>query len=336
MRILVSFRPETRNAPFEAARLRKNIKGSLELNGIDYVENIAASPDLCHFISPEELPLAEFAEEEGIPYVVSAFFCENDPDASFFASAKKKATPILKERAFKIFAKASCVFVPNEGFKKLLNSESGLESLRVEVIEPGVNLARFSDDKNEKNQSFAQYFRFSKNEKMVFVLINGFQNADLLETIKKIAIGLPGYRIFVTGWDNGKGAKVPGRLTKKMPPNVFFQPFLDDDLYRVALSEAIAAIAFSFEPARPLFEYEAYAAKTPYFLAGNGEPFPMRIGEASKTPEEIIDILLSPSSKQLEESIIEGYEKARRASLKEVGRKLIGFYGEILKGGDAK
>ena len=67
MRILIHFDPGPSKDAFLGARLRKNIKGALELQNIVWVDSIYAKADICHLLSPLDEALAKEAKEEGIP-----------------------------------------------------------------------------------------------------------------------------------------------------------------------------------------------------------------------------------------------------------------------------
>lgn len=85
MRILIHFDPGPSKDAFLGTRLRKNIKGALELQNIVWVDSIYAKADVCHLLSPLDEALAKEAKEEGIPIVTSAFYTEDDPFASFLS-----------------------------------------------------------------------------------------------------------------------------------------------------------------------------------------------------------------------------------------------------------
>ena len=104
MKILVRFVPGARNDIFEGTRLRKCIKGGLELNNIKWVESIFAEPDVCHFLSPIDEAKAHEAKAEGYPVVVSALYAESDPYCRYlerspenFYSLPQKSLKMLNE-----------------------------------------------------------------------------------------------------------------------------------------------------------------------------------------------------------------------------------------------
>ena len=54
MKVLVSFNPGKKIDNFEGVRLRKCIKGALEIASIPYTTYIGDEYDVAHFISPRD------------------------------------------------------------------------------------------------------------------------------------------------------------------------------------------------------------------------------------------------------------------------------------------
>ena len=83
MKILVSFNPGKKSENFEGVRLRKCIKGALEVADVPYTIYVGDNFDVAHFISPKEENKIDTIVANGIPVVVSALYCESDPAASW-------------------------------------------------------------------------------------------------------------------------------------------------------------------------------------------------------------------------------------------------------------
>ena len=75
MKILVSFQPNKKASDFEGVRLRKTIKGALEMVGIEYTTSIVDKYDVMHLISPDDENKENDAKENDIPVIVSALYC---------------------------------------------------------------------------------------------------------------------------------------------------------------------------------------------------------------------------------------------------------------------
>ena len=54
MKVLVYFQPSPKHDNFEGARMRKTIKGALEVIGQKYTSNLYDEYDVAHFMSPED------------------------------------------------------------------------------------------------------------------------------------------------------------------------------------------------------------------------------------------------------------------------------------------
>ena len=66
MKICVFFQPKDKYDNFEGMRLRKSIKGALELVDVPYSRNIIDNYDIIHFVSPDdELKINDAIEELG-------------------------------------------------------------------------------------------------------------------------------------------------------------------------------------------------------------------------------------------------------------------------------
>ena len=72
MKVLVHFQPSPKFDNFEGARMRKTIKGALEMVETKYTSNLLDDYDVTHFISPEDEGRMNIAIERRKPVVVSA------------------------------------------------------------------------------------------------------------------------------------------------------------------------------------------------------------------------------------------------------------------------
>ena len=68
MKVLVHFEG-TKIGQTEGARMRKTIKGALELQEIKYTTTVLDTFDLAHFMSPEDVLKIHFAMEQRAPVV---------------------------------------------------------------------------------------------------------------------------------------------------------------------------------------------------------------------------------------------------------------------------
>lgn len=173
MKVLVRFAPGVRFDSFEGARLRKNIKGGLELNDIKWVDSVFADPDVCHYLSPVDVTKARDAKDDGYPVVVSALYSESDPFGCFLDRDNNNCCS-LPPRSLKILELADKILVPCLSAKNLL-FQCGLKNKNIEVVSPGVNLTRFEDLDALESEVFPRYYRIQKNEKYV-VSVGDFED----------------------------------------------------------------------------------------------------------------------------------------------------------------
>ena len=165
MIVFVRFAPGVRNDIFEGTRLRKNIKGGLELNNIKWVESVFAGPDVCHYLTPVDEGKAHDAKLDNYPIVVSALYAENDPYCRYLERGTDSFYA-LSPRAIKLLEMADLVLVPSLSAKNLL-FQCGLQNSAIEIVTPGVNVTRFEILDPLEGEVFHRYFRLSKDDRYV-------------------------------------------------------------------------------------------------------------------------------------------------------------------------
>ena len=156
MKVLVYFTPNKNTDNFEGVRLRKSIKGALEIADVHYTTYIGDEYDVAHFISPRDESKINEVVANNIPVVISALHCESDPAASWLdykASKDGKREIILSLKNVKILNKATLVLVPSEGAKELLIN-SGVTS-DIEIISPGLICLGLTSQELTKKKYFS-------------------------------------------------------------------------------------------------------------------------------------------------------------------------------------
>ena len=179
MKVLVYFQPSSKHDNYEGARMRKTIKGALEVIGATYTTNLYDDYDVAHFMSPDDENKLNIALERNVPIVVSALFGEDDPTTRFLNHKNKdgKRTVTLKAKALKMLNKANLILVPCESAKEFLIA-NGVNK-PIETIIPGVNLARFNFSREDEKELFYRYFREDKNKKLVLAVGEYTNNMDV-------------------------------------------------------------------------------------------------------------------------------------------------------------
>ena len=168
MKVLVSFNPGKNSDNFEGVRLRKCIKGALEVANIPYTNYAGDYFDVAHFISYRDEKTIDSVIANGTPVVISALYCESDPSASWLEyKTNKKGNRItsLSPRGLRVLNKANLILVPSKSAKEFL-IESGV-TRDIEIISSGVNISRFDYSREDEKDIFYRYYQEDKNKKIL-------------------------------------------------------------------------------------------------------------------------------------------------------------------------
>ncbi len=331
MRILIHFNPGRKKDIFAGARLRKNLKGALELNNIQWLDSVYAFPDVAHLLSPSDNDIAKYARNEGIPVVVSALFSEEDPTASFLM-LDLQGHPILTPKARKILELADLIFVPNDSGKELVAKE--FPSKHIEIVTPGVNPLRFEFAETVSDLSFCRYERFSRCEKY-YLTVGNYADSETVKSLIAIAKLAPHTRFFFLGGGVGSKASPLKTLNKKSPGNLSFLPIINEDLYCSALKNASGLLLFDSIMENTMAVLEAFASKTPVFHIGDlnksdaVKKYPDIIKNFN-SDKEIADFITSFDKSSYEETIMKGYQVAEENNLLTLGKKLNELYKSLI------
>ena len=263
MKIFVRFQPSNVYDNFEGARLRKTIKGALELSNIPYTNTLMDDFDIAHFIYVEDESVVQELKERNIPIVVSALYCEYDPSASYIEYKNKdgEISYSIKSKALKFLETVDLVLVPNESAKKML-LDAGLNT-PIKICPPGVNFARFDFSRDDEKELFYRYFACEKDKNIVIAIGDCSDDVDGLNTINQAAKVCPDVNFYYL-LKNEHGNKLTlkqKRQFKKCPSNVVHTVLVPDDIYRSALLNADVYIHSGYKPAGLVSIYEAMAAK---------------------------------------------------------------------------
>lgn len=334
MKSLVYFNPGPRNDCFEGARLRKNIKGALELNGVSWVESLFALPDILHVISPEDENKVHDAKMDGMKVVVSALYSESDPFARYYTK-DLDGYYVLKNKAQRTLEAADLILVPSLSAQKSLLA-SGIKNPAIKVLTPGVNLTRFEKSDPIETAVVYRYLRFGENEKFV-ISVGDYGDNAIIESFLSVAKMVPMVRFFFVGLSHhGKASEFTlKKLNKEAPKNVKFLDLLEDDVYRSAMMNASIYLCFEGAYPDPMLALEAMASHCQIMFLGhalNDETFEEKKNCYSyKDPEKLAKGIESYCSGKLTPTIIEGYRQAKSASLSLLGKQLKADYESLLK-----
>ena len=326
------FDPGVRNDIFEGTRLRKSIKGGLELNNIKWVESIFAEPDICHFLSPIDEPKAHEAKADGYPVVVSALYAESDPYCRFLERSPENFYS-LPQRSLKMLNEADLVLVPTLSAKNLL-FQCGYQNQNIEVLPPGVNLARFEEIDPLEAQIFYRYFKLPRETKYA-IAIGDLDDKITIEKAKILAELTPNITFFFFGSTTKTGDAGLKKLNKQSLANLRFAGITEDDVYRSGISGATCFVEFGETISQPVEELEAMAVKVPIVHVGKTRGSGLlQDGVNCYSPSDVTEaakIIDSLSTSKDNAIIMQGYKMARENSLSTFGEKLKGLYESLIK-----
>lgn len=330
MKILVHYAPGPKYDVYEGTRLRKNIKGALELNDITWVESIFALPEIAHFISPLDEAKAHDYREEGAKIVVSALYAEGDETCRYF-EMDKDGSYVLTSKSERLLEEADLIFVPTEADKDLL-TDCGFAHKRISVVTPGINLTRFERPSEIQKVVFRRYMRLKENEKY-FLTLGGYDDKDTIEQLIYIAEKMPDMRFFFIGENQG-GESVSTRLNKKTPRNITFSGLVEDDIYCAGMLGAEAFLLFSTMKTDELPCLEAMAAKTQIVHVGPLKNKRLLVDEvnclAYDNEDDAVTALKMISQGLMTGTTLEARKIAMNHSLKNLGAVLKKEYESLL------
>ncbi len=330
MKVFIPYTSRKATDAFEGSRLRKTLKGACEVADISWVDSPREEVDVAHFLSPLDHALLKDKKKEMVPCVVSAFYAEDDPRASFLSRSSK---PRLTKKAFAMLEDADLILVPSERMKTFLSSV-GI-TVRAEVLDPAVRINRFSNTADEA-KIFRRYFRIRPEEKIV-VATGTYYDKKAFNSIKKAVKACPNLSFYFFGSTYNNDRLGLFRFIRGFgkPRNLHFQNIVQDDIYRSALMNSLAYIATDSSRPSAIGPMEAFASKTQVVAFESARANPLLIeGESCyffKTPEEMGSYLSSLNSGIAESTIISAYAIAKSHNLIHHGDRLKKFYASLLK-----
>lgn len=330
MKVLVLYKPNKKYDNFEGARMRKSIKGALELQNINHVDNKVDFFDVGHIISPNQDSEINEIHDNGAPAVVSALYAESDGNVSYLEKKPNEKKSSLTTKAFKFLNKADLVLVPCESAKSLLLN-SGITS-RVEVCYPGVNLTRFDFSKENETEIFYRYYREDKNKKLVLSVGEYDRKMEGINAFINAARKCPNAVFYYVGRYDGrtKSRLRFKKFFKKFPKNVHFVDVPPDDVYRSALLNASIFMVTTYKITGVTSLVEAMAAKAQIIARKSAifegfleDGITAHMGEFSETLSSLVRDFLDGKIKP---TTIQAYQQVERHHLTNFGEDLINYY----------
>ena len=336
MKVLVYFQPNRKHDNFEGTRMRKTIKGALEMVNVQYTSNLFDDYDVAHFMSPDDESKMNIAIERGVPTIVSALFGEDDPTVRFLNHKSKdgKRTTLLRNRALKMLNKATLVLVPSETAKQFL-IESGVTS-PIEISMPGVNLARFNFSRDDEKELFYRYFREDKNKKIVLAVGEYDNNLEGIHAFINVATKRDDTVFYYVGsettnMNNGRAKTI----IKNAPKNVHFKNILPDDIYRSLLLNADVFMLPGYNLAGIISVEEAMAAKC-QLIVRKSSIFPEllkneKTAYIAQFSETLTSLCLDYLNGEIQPTTQEAYDQISEHTLQKFGDQLVNIYNSLIR-----
>lgn len=333
MKVLVSFQPNKKAVDFEGARVRKTIKGALEMANAEYTTSIVDKFDVMHLISIEDENKANDANENNIPLVVSALYSEDDPLANYidYKSKDGKRTLTLKNKGQRFLNKANIVLVPSESGRNFL-VENGVTS-DIQVVLPGVNVSRFDFSREDEKDIFYRYFRENRSKKLVIAMGEYDNNMDGISAFINAAKKCPDVLFYYFGRESVPGILKSFKLRSLInscPKNVKFEGIVPDDLYRSALMNADVFMLPGYKIAGVVGLLDAMAAKCQLIVRQQAVFDDLLIDGKTAYLAQYSETLTSLTKdyfdNKLKPTIDEAYKVASQLTLKSYGEKLKWIY----------
>lgn len=335
MKVLIPYQPINKTDTSEGARIRKSIKGALELTGVRYTSSQVDNYDVAHFFMPDDIFKASEAKNNGNLVVVSAFMAENNPQTSFldYKYNDGEIMYTLSAKSEKLLKKADVVLIPSKECEKYLN-DANIEA-ETKIILPGVNLARFDFSREDEKELFYRYYRVDKDKKLVL----GVGDYETLEGINAFYEAAKKCKdaIFYFFGQVRNPKRIPIKvmsIMKKAPKNVFFAINTNDDIYRSALLNASILMLPLYRYASVVTILEAMSAKCNIvareqalfedLLENNETAYLARFSETLATlTRDLLEGNIKPTA-------IKAYEAVKKYNLKNIGEELKNCYQENL------
>lgn len=336
MKVLVAYAPGAKYDGFEGARLRKNIKGSLELNHSDWVESILFNPDLVTFFSPEDENKIKDYQTDGYCCLMYALASENDPKTRCLSYGENGIK--LRTKAEKMLERADAIIVPNERCANIIKSQGITKPIYKHI--PGVNLSRFEITDEIESSLVYRYLKINQSQKYS-ISVGNFEDVNAIKNARLIAENNKDTQFYVLGSLRTPGGLriSPRRISKGNPPNLKFLSVIPDDVFRSAIVHASCVTILGDSCLASMLALEALASKTPLFVNGDADNeivFDKRNAYCDKDPIRLSRMMIEYQEGKLPSLVNEGYLTARDRTLTKSGAELIELFKGILNRRNSK
>lgn len=317
------------NNNFEVMRLRKNLKGSLELNDFIYSSSVYDDTyNIAHFITLEDFKKNKSELKKGVKVVLSLLYCEEDFDGRLY---KKNISDeyVISKSDIETINKATLVLVPSLKAKQYLIL-LGVKT-KIEVLSCGVNVTKFLI-KNTYVRTIAYRYLKCPEEMQFMVSVIDCQDTEAEKILYGLALSFPKIK-FVVVCDYKHASHEMKKLFKKSPPNLLNTGPLEDDVYISLTYNAKAFLFVGSIQGNAIQAYEAMASETEIFALEASVYQDIVIDKGNGYVYNNFDSLKEGIKLFLSDELPTTYKKekaiANENTLKNVGKKLIEIYKGI-------
>ncbi len=243
---------------FEKTRLRKNLKGSLELNGSPYcVSFYDESYSLIHFTDIEDYKKLRSEIKKGSKTVISLFYSEEDHDGRILEK-HLDGTYTIEKSEIPLYNELNLILVPSEEAKRILIL-NGITT-RIEVLEHGVNVTKFMIS-NTYVRSIAYRYLKCPEERGFIVTVIDYRDEEAFKRVFDLASSFPKIKWIAIYQNDFLSFKIK-KLIKKAPGNLIYALPLDEDVYNSLAYNAKLYLFLNTHKGNVLQNYEAMACDT--------------------------------------------------------------------------
>ena len=311
---------------FEVLRLRKDLKGSLELNNFPYSVSVYDETySVAHFVTVDDFKKYKNETPKGTKFVLSLLYCEEDYDGKVLKLNHEKNN-IISKFDVDVINKADLVLTPTIKTKQQLIL-SGVTT-PIEVLLPGINVSKYSIKNTYIRNIAYRYLKCSEEYSFVTTVLN-YEDVEAFRRIQNIASKFPKIK-FIAIADNRNMSREIKKIIKKIPSNLQFPSVLDEDVYISLIFNSKAYLFINSNPGNILQCFEAMASGT-QILALNSGIYPDIVidkenGYVYNNFDSLIDGFNKFINNELNPTIQKAKEFANVNALKNIGEKLIEIY----------
>lgn len=313
---------------FEKNRLRKNIKGQLELSNIKYTTSIYdLNYNIAHFLSLKDYQKVKFELPNKVKKVISLFYCLEDNSNISYKIVNNK--PYFDINSLNSINEFDLILVPSIFFKEKLLDLNNL--LNIEVLHPAVNTTYFSKISNYSNMVAYRYFQFNLDSQIAISLFTE-KDKNVLDRLIYLANNFPKIK-FVGIYSSNKVKFKFRNMLKKIPQNLIITPLIENDLYISLINISTIFLILGSFAGNVMQIYEAFAAETEIFALRESVFEDVLIdkenGYIYNNVEGLSKGLSDYLSNKLDKKTSLGRKTAVDNNLTNAGKKLLNLYKKL-------